>query len=62
MKMIITWSVFLLLLLGQSTQVMANLSANRLVIVNEGTIGSCPGLKRGENYEDTFQLPFKNTQ
>ena len=47
--MIITWSFsLLLLLLGQySTQVSGNLSANRLVIVdNEGTTRSCPPQER----------------
>ena len=47
--MIITWSFsLLLLLLGQySTQVSGNLSANRLVIVdNEGTTRNCPPQER----------------
>jgi dynein heavy chain len=51
--MIIAWSAFLLLLLGMSTQVTADLSSNRLVIIDdEGTIGSCPSQERRE---DIFQ-------
>ena len=45
--MIITWSISLLLLLGQSAQVSANLSASRLVIIdNKGTTESCSSHER----------------
>ena len=61
--MIITWSSSLvLLLLGQySTQVSGNLSANRLVIVdNEGTTRSFPPQERRDTILQQITASLQN--
>jgi hypothetical protein len=61
MHMIIAWSAFLLLLLGQSTQVTANLSSNPLVIIDMMREPlEAAHLKREEKTSfNTSQHPFK---
>ena len=59
--MIITWNISLLLLLGQSAQVSANLSASRLVIIDdEGTTESCSPQERRDAIFQHITASFRS--